>query len=83
MKSYTIRAKFYNLNNLIISFGEANKIMITFAAVIRKNKHILIVVGLLLLAFLVQRCANAVAPTGGPKDERPPVVVEAVFTPFE
>ena len=30
------------------------------------------------MAFLVQSCANAVAPTGGPKDERPPVVVEAV-----
>ncbi len=41
-------------------------------------KHILIAAGLLLTAFLVQRCANAVAPTGGPKDERPPVVVEAV-----
>lgn len=34
--------------------------------------------GLLLTAFLAQRCANAVAPTGGPKDEKPPVVVEAV-----
>ena len=33
---------------------------------------------MLLTAFLAQRCANAVAPTGGPKDERPPVVVEAV-----
>ena len=30
------------------------------------------------MAFLAQRCANAVAPTGGPKDETPPVVVEAV-----
>ena len=30
------------------------------------------------MAFLAQRCANAVAPTGGPKDERPPVVVEAL-----
>jgi len=30
------------------------------------------------MAFFAQRCANAVAPTGGPKDERPPVVVEAV-----
>lgn len=44
---------------------------------IRKLKHILIAVGLLLTAILAQRCANAVAPTGGPKDERPPVVVEA------
>ena len=30
------------------------------------------------MAFFAQQCANAVAPTGGPKDERPPVVVEAV-----
>ena len=30
------------------------------------------------MAFFAQRCANAVAPTGGPRDERPPVVVEAV-----
>ena len=45
---------------------------------IRKVKHILITAGLLLTAFLAQRCANAVAPTGGPKDEKPPVVVEAV-----
>ncbi len=35
-------------------------------------------VGLLLTASLAQRCANAVAPTGGPKDNMPPVVVEAV-----
>ena len=46
--------------------------------VIRKVKHILIAAGLLLMAFFAQRCANAVAPTGGPRDERPPVVVEAV-----
>ena len=45
---------------------------------IRKVKHILIAAGLLLMAFFAQRCANAVAPTGGPRDERPPVVVEAV-----
>lgn len=30
------------------------------------------------MAFLAQRCANAVAPTGGPKDNTPPRVVEAV-----
>ena len=30
-----------------------------------------------LVALLLQRCANVVAPTGGPKDDRPPVVVEA------
>jgi uncharacterized protein (DUF2141 family) len=46
--------------------------------VIRRLKHILIAVGLLLTAFLAQRCANAVAPTGGPKDNTPPKVVEAV-----
>ncbi len=46
--------------------------------VIRKVKHILIAACLLLTAFLAQRCANAVAPTGGPKDNTPPVVVEAV-----
>jgi len=33
---------------------------------------------MLLTAFLAQRCANAVAPTGGPKDTVPPVVVQAV-----
>ena len=46
--------------------------------VIRKLKHILITSGLLLVAFFAQRCANAVAPTGGPKDTTPPKVVEAV-----
>lgn len=45
---------------------------------IRKLKHILIATSLLLTAFLAQHCANAVAPTGGPKDERPPVVVETL-----
>lgn len=45
---------------------------------IRKLKHILIGASLLLTAFLAQRCANAVAPTGGPKDERPPMVVETL-----
>ena len=33
---------------------------------------------MLLTAFLAQRCANAVAPTGGPQDTTPPVVIEAV-----
>ncbi len=33
---------------------------------------------MLLTAFLAQRCANAVAPTGGPKDTTPPMVVQAV-----
>ena len=45
---------------------------------IRKLKHILLAACLLLTAFLAQRCANAVAPTGGPKDSAPPKVVEAV-----
>ena len=30
------------------------------------------------MALLTQHCANAVAPTGGPKDSTPPVVVDAV-----
>ena len=41
-------------------------------------KHILVATALLLTAFLAQRCANAVAPTGGPKDETPPKVVATV-----
>ena len=41
-------------------------------------KYLFFCLALLLTAFLAQRCANAVAPTGGPKDERPPKVVEAV-----
>ena len=46
--------------------------------VIRKVKYLFLCLGMLLTAFLAQRCANAVAPTGGPKDTTPPVVVEAV-----
>ena len=45
---------------------------------ISKTKSFILAFGLLLTAFLAQRCANAVAPTGGPKDDKPPVVVEAV-----
>ena len=45
---------------------------------IRRLKHILIAASLLLSALLTQRCANAVAPTGGPQDTMPPVVVDAV-----
>ena len=41
-------------------------------------RHILVATALLLTAFLAQRCANAVAPTGGPKDETPPKVVATV-----
>lgn len=46
--------------------------------VIRKVKYLFFCLGMLLTAFLAQRCANAVAPTGGPKDTTPPVVVAAV-----
>ena len=46
------------------------------------NKHgelksLLSCLVLLLTAFLAQRCANVVAPTGGAKDITPPKVVEA------
>ena len=45
---------------------------------IKKLKYLFYCLALLLTAFLAQRCANAVAPTGGPQDTTPPVVVEAV-----
>lgn len=41
----------------------------------RKLRFSIIGIGCLISAFLMQRCANVVAPTGGPKDEMPPVVV--------
>ena len=41
-------------------------------------KYLFLCLGMLLTAFLAQRCANAVAPTGGPKDNTPPKVVQAV-----
>ena len=46
--------------------------------VIKRLKYLFFCLGMLLTAFLAQRCANAVAPTGGPKDNTPPKVVEAV-----
>lgn len=46
--------------------------------VIKRVKYLFFCLGMLLAAFLTQRCANAVAPTGGPKDNTPPKVVEAV-----
>ena len=46
--------------------------------VIRKLKYLLFGLALLLMALFSQRCANAVAPTGGPKDTKPPVVVGTV-----
>lgn len=45
---------------------------------IRRLKYLFWTIGLVFVALLAQRCANAVAPTGGPKDSTPPVVVEAV-----
>ena len=57
-------------------FNNATKLYL--CPVIRKLKYLFFCLAMLLTAFLAQRCANAVAPTGGPKDERPPVVVEAV-----
>ena len=45
---------------------------------IHKLKYLFFGLGLLFVAFLNHHCANAVAPTGGPKDTTPPVVVEAV-----
>ena len=45
---------------------------------ILKIKNIVFVFALILTAFFAQHCANAVAPTGGPKDTTPPVVVGAV-----
>ena len=45
---------------------------------IRKSKYLFYCLSVLLTAFLAQRCANAVAPTGGPKDNTPPRVIEAV-----
>ena len=45
---------------------------------IHKLKYLFFCLGLLFVAILNQHCANAVAPTGGPKDTTPPVVVETV-----
>ena len=45
---------------------------------IHKLKYLFFGFGLLLTALLAQRCANVVAPTGGPKDTTPPVVVGTV-----
>ena len=41
----------------------------------RKLRFRIIIIGCLLSVLLLQHCANVVAPTGGPKDEMPPVVV--------
>ena len=49
-----------------------------FCAMFSKLKHIVLWLLALFVAMLLQRCANAVAPTGGPKDTTPPMVVESV-----
>ena len=43
-----------------------------------KMKHIFVLLGLLLACWAMQRCANMVAPVGGPKDTQAPMVVKAV-----
>ena len=45
---------------------------------VKKRRYGFFLAALLLVAFLTQQCANAVAPTGGPKDTTPPKVVLAV-----
>lgn len=45
---------------------------------VEKRRYGFFLAVLLLVAFLAQRCANAVAPTGGPKDTTPPKVTVAV-----
>jgi hypothetical protein len=45
---------------------------------VKKRRYGFFLTALLLVAFLTQQCANAVAPTGGPKDTTPPKVVLAV-----
>lgn len=49
-----------------------------FCTMIAKLRYGFVVMALLLTGLFMQRCANMVAPTGGPKDTKPPVVVEAV-----
>ena len=45
---------------------------------VKKRRYGFFLVALLLVSVLAQRCANAVAPTGGPKDTTPPMVKTAV-----
>lgn len=45
---------------------------------VKRRTYGFFLMALLTLAFLTQRCANAVAPTGGPKDTTPPKVKVAV-----
>ncbi len=46
-------------------------------AVYMKHTRILIFLSFLLLCFLTWRCANPVAPEGGPKDTKPPKVLKS------
>ena len=45
---------------------------------VTKRRYGFFLMALVSVAFLAQRCANAVAPTGGPKDTTPPKVKVAV-----
>ena len=45
---------------------------------VAKRRYGFFLMALLMVAFLAQRCANAVAPTGGPTDQEPPKVKLAV-----
>ena len=45
---------------------------------VAKRRYGIFLTAMVLVAFLAQRCANAVAPTGGPKDTTPPKVTVAV-----
>ena len=45
---------------------------------VEKRRYGFFLMALLVVAFLAQRCANAVAPTGGPQDITPPKVTVAV-----
>ena len=45
---------------------------------VKRRTYGFFLTAMLTLAFLTQRCANAVAPTGGPKDTTPPKVTVAM-----
>lgn len=47
-----------------------------FCTMLRKIRFFVLITGLLVAAMLLQHCANVVSPVGGPKDMRPPVVLE-------
>ncbi len=43
---------------------------------LHKMKAIALILGMLIVVVLSQRCANVVSPIGGPKDIQPPMVLE-------